>query len=189
MTAALKRSHLSVEEYLNGEIDSPVKHEYLGGEVHAMAGATNRHNLIASNTLGLLFGDLRGKSCRAFNSNTKVRIELQNQTRLYYPDAMVVCDSNSGTDVYQERPVIIIEVLSDSTRRTDLTEKREAYMAIPSLKVLLFVETDEPAVLVYRRGPMGGFLPEKYEGLEAVIALPEIGAQLSVAEIYERVDF
>ena len=108
MTAAAKHSDLSVEEYLEGEIHAPVKHEFLGGAVHAMAGATNRHNEIASNALVALGSNLRGKRCRAFNSDTKVRIELVNQTRFYYPDAMVVCEGNREMDHYQDRPVLIV---------------------------------------------------------------------------------
>ncbi len=178
-----------MEEYLAGEVLAEVKHEYLGGAVHAMAGASNRHNAIASNVLITLGAQLRGKSCQAFNSDTKVRIELREQTRFYYPDAMVVCEPAPGASHYQERPVVVVEVLSESTRRADLTEKREAYQAIPSLKVLLFMESDEPAAVVYRRGPSGGFGREDYAGLDAVIALPEVGAELKLAEVYERALF
>jgi len=189
MTAVPKHLHLGIEEYLSGELASEVKHEYLGGAVHAMAGASNQHNLIASNALGLLFAGLRGKSCRAFNSDTKVRVELPSQTRFYYPDAQVVCDLNSGNDSYQERPVVIIEILSESTRRTDVTEKREAYLTIPTLKVLLLVETMEPVVSAYRRQNEGGFAQEEYAGLQSVIPLSEIGMELVVGELYEQVDF
>ena len=83
----------------------------------------------------------------------------------------------------------LFEVLSDSTRRADLGEKRDAYLTIPSLKVLLFVETDSPAVTVYRRQPEGGFALEYHSGLEAIIPLPEIAAALPLAELYERVEF
>lgn len=73
MTAVPKHTALSVEDYLEGELNSQVRHEYLGGEVNAMAGATNRQNTIASNVLGSLISGLRGKPCQAFNSDTKVR--------------------------------------------------------------------------------------------------------------------
>jgi Uma2 family endonuclease len=102
---------------------------------------------------------------------------------------MVVCQSNPETDHYQSQPVVVIEVLSESTRRADLGEKRDAYLAIPSLKALLLVETDVPKVIVYRRKPEGGFSGELYEGLEAVVSLPEIEVELGLGEIYERVGF
>jgi Uma2 family endonuclease len=189
MTALPTMTHLSIEEYLEGEILAGTKHEYLGGTVYAMAGATNRNNRVASNVIISLGAGLRGKPCQAFNSDTKIRIELSNQTRFYYPDALVVCDLNSGNEHFQERPVVIVEVLSESTRRVDLGEKREAYFAIATLKVLLFVEPDLPLVAVCRRGPTGGFLLEEHTGLDAIIGLPEIGASLSLADIYERLDF
>ena len=116
MTAETQPKGITIEDYLAGEQVSDVKHEYLGGTVHAMAGASNRHNTITTNSLGSLYGTLRGKPCQPFNSDTKVRIEFPDHTRFYYPDTMVVCDSNTDTDHSQDRPVVIIEVLSDSTR-------------------------------------------------------------------------
>ncbi len=189
MTAGKKPDLLSVEEYLEGEELAETKHEFLGGTVHAMAGATIRHNHIAGNAFGTLFGKLRGKPCQPFNSDTKVRIELPDHTRFYYPDAMVVCQSNPETDHFQNQPVVVIEVLSESTRRTDMGEKRDGYLAIPSLKVLMLVEPDAPSVILYRRKPEGGFSCELYEGLDSVVPLPEIEVELGLAEIYERVGF
>src|ERR1700739_1709104 len=89
MSTAKRLQLMSVEDYLAGELASPVKHEYLGGVVYAMAGARNAHNLIASNTLVGFGSRLRGKHCRAYNSDTKVRIRLPNHFRFYYPEVMV----------------------------------------------------------------------------------------------------
>lgn len=189
MTALRQQDSITVDDYLAGEEISGTKHEYLGGTVHAMAGATIRHNNIAGNCFGILFGMLRGKPCQPFNSDTKVRIELPDHTRFYYPDAMVVCQSNPDSHQFQTQPVVVIEVLSESTRRADLGEKRDAYLTIPSLKVLLFVEPEIPAVTLHRRLPEGGFTIERHSGLDAIIPLPEIEASLSLAGIYERVEF
>jgi Uma2 family endonuclease len=186
MTALEKTASIHIAEYLEGEEISAVKHEYLGGTVHAMAGATNRHNVIAMTGLGMLFGMLRGKSCQPFNSDTKVRIEFSGQTRFYYPDAMVVCHPNPLSDHFQDQPVVVVEVLSESTRRADLGEKRDTYLTIPSLKVLLLVESEEIAVTVHRRRVEGDFAVEYHAGLEAVIPLPEIEAELPLADLYER---
>jgi Uma2 family endonuclease len=84
---------------------------------------------------------------------------------------------------------VIVEVLSDSTRRTDLAEKRDAYLTIPSLRVLIFAEPDRPALIVHRRATDGGFAREDYTGLEAVVLLPEIESALPLAEVYEGVEF
>lgn len=188
MTAVKQPDFITVEDYLAGEEVSSVKHEYLGGTVHAKASATNQHNTIVGNVSASLHGQLRGKTCQPFNSDTKVRIEFSDHTRLYYPDAMVVCDSRSATEHFQDRPVVIIEILSDSTRRTDLGEKRDAYLTISSLKVLLLVEPESPTVIAYRRKPEGGFAAEQYSGLDAVIPLLEIEASLPLADLYERVE-
>lgn len=189
MTVALSPSPVSIEAFLTGEEVSEVKHEYLGGVVHAMAEKTNDHVTISANALGSLGGSLRGKPCRAFGSDAKIRIEFPDQTRFYYPDAQVVCEPNSGTDHFQDRPAVIIEVLSESTRRTDLGEKRDAYLSIPSLKVLILAESTRLYVLVYRRRPSGGFAPEDYSGMRETILLPEIGALLPLADLYDRIEF
>ena len=114
---------------------------------------------------------------------------MPDHVRFYYPDALVVCHPNPDDDHFQDHPVVIVEVLSESTRRTDLGEKRAAYLTIPSLKVLLLVETDEPRVTLHRRKADGGFHIEHHLGLEAVVPLPEISATLPLAELYERVAF
>jgi Uma2 family endonuclease len=122
-------------------------------------------------------------------SDTKVRIEFPDHTRFYYPDVIVVCQTNPDTEHFQTQPVVIIEVLSESTRRTDLGEKRDAYLTIPSLKALLLVETDNRSVTIHRRAAEGGFVIERHTGTDAMIPLPEIGADLALKDICERVDF
>ncbi len=189
MTALKQPENLSIEEYLEGEEKSDVKHEFLGGVVHAMAGGTNRHSMIGTNALAFLHGKLRGKPCQPFNSDTKVRIQYPDHTRFYYPDAMVVCRKNPETDHFQSLPDVVIEVLSESTRRTDMGEKKDAYFTIPSLKVLLLVDSEKVEVTVYRREGGGGFRAEMYDALDEVVLLPEIAADLALAEIYERVEF
>lgn len=186
MTALRQFAPISISVYLDGEERGSVKHEYLGGTVHAMSGGTNRHNVISVNAVSLLFDQLRGKPCRPFNSDTKVRIELPDHIRFYYPDAMVVCRPNPLADTFQEHPVVVMEVLSESTRRTDMGEKRDAYLTIPSLKVLMLVECGEPVVTVYRRKAEGGFAVELHAGLDAVVPLPEVEASLTLAGLYER---
>lgn len=185
MTALLRPDPVSVDEYLECELVSEVKHEYVGGHVHAMAGGTTRHSAVATNVTIALGGALRGKPCRPFNSDLKIRIELPGQTRFYYPDAMVVCELREETATWQDRPVVVVEVLSESTRRIDLTEKRDAYLAIPTLKALIFVEPDIAHVTVHRCGPSGGFNIEEYAGLDSVIPLPEVEIDLPLSEIYD----
>ena len=134
-------------------------------------------------------GQLRGKTCQPFNSDTKVRIVFPDHTRFYYPDAMVVCHPNPASDHFQDLPVVVIEVLSDSTRRADLGEKRDAYLTIPSLQVLLFVESDAAAVTVHRRQARWRLchgIPLRSREHDPIAGNH---ASLPLAELYERVVF
>lgn len=187
MGAAEKFDIISVEDYLAGELNSTVKHEYVGGVVHAMAGGRNRHNAIASNILVALGKRLSGKKCRPFNSDTKIRLRLPAQTRFYYPDVSVVCRLNPPGDTFQDEPAVIVEVISRKTRRTDEGEKKDAYLRLPSVDAYLIVQQENAAVLVYRRTSQG-FEREVFTGLDAVIPLPTIEAELPLAEAYEAVE-
>lgn len=185
MTLAARPHLVSVDEYLTGEEGAAQKHEYLGGVMHAMSGGSNDHGAIGANAIVALGSQLRGKTCRIFSSDTKIRIELPDQTRFYYPDASVVCELAPGGVRFQERPRIVVEVLSESTRRTDLGEKKDAYLTVASLRVLMLVEPARASVLVYRRKPDGGFVAEQYDGLDAIVGLPEIEAELSLRDVYD----
>jgi Uma2 family endonuclease len=188
MTAAEKLDLVSVENYLAGELSSTTKHEYLGGMVYAMAGASNRHNTIAGNLFAALHSRLRGHKCRPFNSDTKIRVRLPTHLRLYYPDASVVCRPNPPNDSFQDEPAAIFEVMSEATRRIDEGEKKDAYLTIPSLGAYVLLEQDRPAVIVYRRTEQG-FHREVYTGPNATIPLHEIEVELPMADIYEGVEF
>ncbi len=188
MSAALKWNLVSVTDYLAGELESPTKHEYIGGVVYAMAGARNAHNMISTNIIGSLIGRLRGKRCRPFNSDTKVRVQLPFQVRFYYPDVPVVCRPNPQTDSFQDEPAVIFEVISKSTRRIDEGEKKDAYLTIPSLRVYALVEQESAVVVVFRRTETG-FVREVHEGMNAVLPLSEIETELPLAEVYDGVEF
>jgi len=185
MSAVKKRELISVEDYLAGELNSQVKHEYLGGVAYAMAGAKNAHNIIATNLIISLGARLQGQP---FNSDTKIRVRLPTHHRFYYPDASVICRPNPQDDSFQDEPAVVFEVLSDATRRIDEGEKRDAYLTIPSLQVYALVEQESAAVVIYRRGEQG-FIREEYDGLAAVLPLSEIEAELPLEEIYRRVEF
>jgi len=188
MSAVKKLSLLSVEDYLAEELLSPVKHEYLGGVVYAMSGARNVHNLIAGNVLGSLHSRLRGRRCRPFNSDTKIRVRLQTQVRFFYPDVSVICRPNPQSDSFQDEPAVLFEVLSRQTYRIDEVEKKDAYLTIPSLSVYVLLEQETAAAVVFRRTEQG-FVREVHEGLDAVIPLGEIETTLPLAEVYDGVEF
>ena len=184
MGAARKLEQLSEADYLAGELLSPVKHEYLGGSVYAMAGARHRHNDIALNILTALKQRLRGKPCRPFNSDTLVRVKLATHIRYYYPDAQVVCGPYSHEGTYHANPSLLVEVTSRSTRRTDHGEKREAYLTIPSLEAYLIVESHERKITLWRRSGEG-FSAEVYVDADAVVELDFLDVALPLDEVYE----
>ena len=188
MTAAKRLNPVSEDDYLASELRSEIKHEYLGGVVYAMAGARNLHNRIVVRILGTLFRRLDGKSCQPCDSDTKIRVRMAGHTRFYYPDTSVVCDPNPEEDSFEDHPRIVFEVISEQTRRIDEGEKKDAYLAIPSLAVYALVEQAKPAIVIHRRSGQQ-FVAEVYEGLDSILPLPEIGTELTLAEIYAGIKF
>jgi Uma2 family endonuclease len=179
---------LSPGDYLRREEESEIKHEYLGGVVHAMSGGTNQHGRIAANVSGLFHAQLRGKSCFPINSDVKIRIQFPEHTRFYYPDAGIVCEPNPPEDHFEDKPVVLVEVLSPSSERTDLTEKRDAYLTIPSMAAYLIIDPNRPQLTVHRRVE-GGLSSKVYDELSDTIQLGEIDCELRLADVYERVEF
>ena len=187
MSTAKQFDLVSVEEYLRREQHSTTRHEYLGGVLYAMGGGRNVHNLVATNISASLWTRLRGGECSVYNSDTKIRIRHSNHTRFYYPDVSVICRPNPPHDLYQDQPAVVVEVLSESTRRTDAGEKCEAYLSIPSLEVYLMVEPEEPVVVIFRRTEQG-FAREVVEGVTSTVTLPGIGVELPLEEAYQGVE-
>ena len=188
MTPAQSHALVSVEDYLQAEEHSTVRHEYLGGVLHAMSGGRNVHNLVASNLLAALWSRLGDGPCLAYNSNTKVRIRAAHHTRFYYPDVSVVCKPNPPDHLYQDHPVLVAEVLSDSSRRVDSGEKLEAYCTIPSLETYLMVEPETPLIVVFRRTE-NGFERSVLEGAGLCLSLPHLEIEVPGSEIYRGVSF
>ena len=188
MTAAKKLDSVSVEDFLAGELKSRVKHEYVGGRIYAMAGGRNVHHALSTAFVGLLYNRLRGRPCQPFGSDAMVRLKVNGQTRFYYPDGMVVCEPNSPNDQFHDKPVVIAEVLSKSTRRIDEGEKLAAYLTIPTLATYLLIESDRRRVVAYERAG-DDFVRTVYEGRDAIIPLPLIETTLPLSELYERVTF
>ena len=185
---AARLPEISVEEYLADELLSEVKREYLGGVVYAMAGASEAHNRIATRLLSMLDTRLRGKPCEPFGSDMKVRLRPLDSTYFYYPDAMIACDPTDSGHGWRERPAALFEIISEETARVDDGEKRISYLQLPSLQAYVRIEQARPEVVVDRRTPEG-WKSERVSGLDAVVRLPELGIELPLAELFERVSF
>jgi Uma2 family endonuclease len=176
---------ISVEEYLSGEQLSDVKHEYVGGYVYAMAGASRSHNRVAGNLFASLLAQLKGKPCQPFIGDMKVRLMIAQEDRFYYPDVVVGCDPRDTDDYYLRFPRLVIEVLSESTERVDREEKFHNYQTIPSLEEYMLVAQDKWEVTLFRRA--NGWLGELYQGRETSIYLASVGCTISLEEIYAEV--
>ncbi|MBI3776575.1 MAG: Uma2 family endonuclease [Gammaproteobacteria bacterium] len=146
-----KHQQLSVEEYIKGEESSEVRHEYIGGEVYAMVGTSDRHNLIAGNLFALLHAQLRGTPCRLFMSDMKVRLRVASDDAFYYPDLMLACNPDDRATYYRTQPCLIVEVLSETTERIDRREKLLAYTSIDSLQEYVLLSQNHIEVEVHRR--------------------------------------
>lgn len=180
--ALLKRNVLvSVDEYLEGEKHSQVKHEYVRGRVYAMVGASKAHNRIALNIGYTLDRSLRGGPCSVFVSDVKVRIgEI-----FYYPDVLVTC-SQTDTDLFvSTEPSLIVEVLSPTTEGVDRLDKRLAYQSLPSLLEYALVSQAKREVQVYRRQGQGWDLEIFLE--QDTVRLESIAFELPLAEVYRDV--
>jgi Uma2 family endonuclease len=185
MTAVAKEAPLlSVEEYLRSEVSSEVKHEYLGGHTYAMTGASVTHNLITLNLASALKAHLRGGPCRVFVSDVKVRLKVAEQDVFYYPDVFVACRADERETDYRRFPNTVIEVLSDTTERTDRREKFLAYRTIESLQEYVLVAQDSRHITIFRRD--NGWRAEDIEA-EAPFLLPSLQFTMSMADVYEGV--
>jgi Uma2 family endonuclease len=179
---------VSEEEYLRLEAQSPIRHEYVNGEMFAMTGGTLRHNTIALNIASVLRGHLRSTQCRVFINDVRVRVDRAHS--YYYPDLLVSCargapaiDLNAVT---VDDPVLVMEVLSASTEATDRREKLLAYRTLASLSEYVLVSQDEARIEIHRRRGDIGWERIEYSGPETV-ELTSIGLQIGMREIYEGV--
>lgn len=178
------------EQYLAAERQSPQKHEYYGGEVFAMSGASFAHVAIVANLTGHLFAGLQGGPCRAFASDLRVKV---SRTGLYtYPDVVVVCDRPQFEDPHNDtllNPRLIVEVLSPSTETYDRGKKFAHYRTLESLGEYLLVAQDQPRIEQYIRQPSGDWLLHEATQLEEKIRLPSIEIELSLSDVYDKIEF
>jgi Uma2 family endonuclease len=184
MAFAKQVSYLSVEEYLKYEKDSPVKHEYVDGQLYAMAGGSAAHNRIARNICNYLDDHLAEDKCEPFIADMKVYV---SPALFYYPDVFVACDDPDP--YYRREPILVVEVTLPGTARIDRKEKLPAYQAMPSLQEILLVAQERVQIEVFRRQPSGDWQTEVLTEPEEEFHLQSVGLTLSVAQVYRRVSF
>lgn len=181
----IPHSLLTVEEYLEMEETATVRHEYVGGMVYAMVGATKRHNRIALNIASRLLAAGRGGPCRVYSSDVKLRVE----DVFYYPDVMVACgpEDEEEDPSIEEAPCLVVEVASPSTESIDHREKMLAYRKIPTLQAYLIVAQNERRGERYWRGEDGEWHQGEVVGENGVVPIPG-PFRLTLDEVYEGLE-
>lgn len=186
MSQRKQKTYISVAEYLAGEREGDVRHEYIEGEVYALAGASDRHNRIAGNIYARLLAHLGEGPCEPFISDMKIKVAAEI---FYYPDVVVTCDAAAGADPYfRAEPRLIVEVISPSTERIDRHEKMAAYMRVPSLHEYVLAAQDEMRVEIYRRRD-AEWEVSIFTVAEEQLEFASLHLSMSVAEIYRNVRF
>ncbi|MGC4067910.1 MAG: Uma2 family endonuclease [Polyangiaceae bacterium] len=186
MPPALPIARMTYAEFVASETASPVKREFIGGQVYAMAGGTPEHGALAAAVVGELRQALRGKPCRVYSSDLRVRITDTDMAT--YSDATVICGRlETATDDPNAaiNPKLLVEVLSESTEAYDWGSKAAHYRRIPSLQEYVFVAQDEPRIEVYRRNDEGGWVLYEARSGER-LELRSIGVVLDVSVVYEN---
>ncbi len=186
MGLAKLKTKISVEDYLEGEEGSDIKYEFINGEVYAMAGASDNHNRIAGNLFAALFGKLRDSVCEPFMTDMKLKAD---ETIFYYPDVFVACDENPVNSFYREEPILIIEIVSPSTRQTDRREKLRAYQQMPSVMEYAIIEQEKISVEIHRRQPDGRWITYFFTRTDTEFTLESVDLTLQLDEVYRRVVF
>lgn len=185
MSLPKERFNLTVADYLAGERDGAVRHEYVGGQAYAMAGASARHNRIAGNIFARLSDHLDGAECEPFISDMKIRVA---EELFYYPDVVVTCDRPGGDAYFRTAPRLIIEVLSPTTERIDRHEKLSAYRNCPSVQEYALVSQEGMRVELHRRSN-DEWKTIFFTELDEQCAFESVGLTLSLSDIYRNVRF
>ena len=192
MVAQARGQYVTPEEYLSGEAATNTKNEYVDGVIVAMSGASRQHVTIATNLVSALTPRMRAGGCRGYTSDMRVRVDTSN--RYYYPDYAAVCGKPEfvvlqGVDSLVN-PILIVEVLSDSTEQRDRGEKWLAYWEIETLRAYLLIHQDRRLIEVRTRDGDGKIWNEIHVvGLENALKLINPACEVLLAEIYEDVEF
>lgn len=187
-TAPMNAPHrltMSAEDYLAWEARQERKHELVNGVVRLMAGGSRAHNTIVVNLTSALKAALKGKPCKPYTSDFKVRTGPDSYR---YPDVLVDCGRPNPLDQFAEQPTVLVEVLSPSTEWFDETDKLDEYRSIPSVQHVVLLSQRRAYGRVWTRDG-AGWSTVDVDGLEAEIALPLMGIAVSMADAYDGVEF
>ena len=185
----LARKFMTATEYLDFERNSLEKHEFYKGEIYAMAGAKEKHNLIVSNLISMIHSQFKKRPCVVYPSDMRVVIDQYNHYA--YPDITIVCGDRKFLDSKSDsllNPSAIIEVLSESTETYDRGKKFEAYRNITTLREYMLVSTDHKKIELFTKSPDDKWVLSE-SGKEDTITLPTLNLTLTLSDIYDKVEF
>ncbi len=180
------KSKINVEDYLESEKNSAVKHEYIDGEVYTMAGGSDRHNLISGELYLLLANHLRNSRCQPFFGDLKVRV---SESIYYYPDVLVSCEEEPDDPYFRNHPILIVEVVSPSTERIDRSEKLLYYLQMPSLREYAIVDQHKMNVELHRRQINGNWITYIFDAADDVVEFASVEMSVPLPDLYHRVQF
>jgi Uma2 family endonuclease len=190
--AFAKEEIISPEEYLEFEREAFEKHEFINGEIVAMAGASENHNVIASNLYGEIFVQLKNTKCRGFASDMRVKAAKAKKSNYFYPDLVITCGERKFDGEKKDvllNPKVVVEILSKSTKLRDRNEKLESYMALESLDDYVLVEQDTMRIEHYSRIDKENWKSRLLTSDAAELILDSIKCSVSLADIYNEVKF
>jgi Uma2 family endonuclease len=182
-------SALTLQEYLTAEREAEIKSEYIGGEIFAIAGASREHNLISTNIVRVLGNQLPERPCNVYANDMKIKVERAEN--YFYPDIIVSCKpeefEDEKTDVLLN-PLVIMEILSDSTEAYDRGQKFACYQLISSFTEYTLITQNFCRVENFKRQDDTTWLYSEFRSMDDVISLDSVNCELAVAEIYRKVN-
>ena len=187
---AYQKRHYTIEEYLEMEKASTVKHEYFQGEVFAMSGASENHNWMFTNIFLAVGSKLKGKSCYIFGSD--MRMNIPENTLFTYPDISIYCNNYLHSEFDEDTailPTVIIEILSPSTKNYDKGKKFNLYKDIPSLKEYIMIDSESVFVEAYYINDEQNWVLNKHEEIYDTLNLISMGFGVALTDIYNHVSF
>lgn len=185
MGRALPRPTLSADEFLAWEAGQPLRHEFVAGEVFAMAGGEDRNDTVAGNLYIALREQLRGSPCRVYGSDVKLGVEAADA--FFYPDVMVTCSAaDAGDALVKREPVLLVEVLSPATAAYDRGDKFAAYRKLASLREYLLVDTESRRCDLFRRRDDGLWVLHPFEPGQA-LTLASVTLEIAAAQLWAEV--
>ncbi|MEQ1604475.1 MAG: Uma2 family endonuclease [Pyrinomonadaceae bacterium] len=186
MGYAKLKAKLSIDDYFEGEEMSPVRHEYLYGEVYAMAGVSQNHSRITRNLLNLLSSHLKDSRCEAYSENLKVQPSAEV---FYYPDIVVTCEGDFKNKFVCQEPKLIIEVTSPSTIQIDRREKLFAYQKMACVQEVVVIDQERVKIELHRRLADGQWITYFFSDTDTELDFQSVGMNLDVSAVYSRVTF